>query len=268
MSFGNDQKTSSSRLLPSALLIALVVLVGALSTRGSEPAGWTGKEGYYFYRGEDGTLAKGLTEIDGKMLFFGSNGAQLHGWRKVDDKYLHFRFGDEENGCADADTTINGIVIGSDGLAVIDSDAARAKAETMVCYSEWTDRFIRPDMTRRQKLYACLFELRKFPYRAEGDEILNVENWDVICARELYLRRNKERYANCYRYAAGFSYMANAIGFTDVKSCAMWGHGWTMIDGDIYDVPHTIRLGNEYFPVPKDQHDNFPAAYVRDMQLM
>lgn len=268
MSSGKNQKQTSARIIPALVLIALVTIIGALSTRGGEPTGWSEKEGYHFYRNEDGAPAKGLTEVNGKTLFFGDNGAQLHGWRKVDDKFLHFGYGDEEEGCADTDTTINGIVIGADGLAVIDTDAARAKAETMVCYSEWTDRFIRPDMTWRQKLYACLFELRKFPYRAEGDEILNVENWDVICARELYLRRDKERYANCYRYAAGFSYMANAIGYTDVQTCAMWGHGWTMINGNIFDIPHTIRLGNEYFPVAKDQHDNFPATYVRDMRTM
>ena len=257
-----------ARLIPAVVLIALVTLVGALSTSGNEPAGWSEREGWHFYRSEDGKLVTGLADVDGKKLFFGSSGTQLHGWRKVDDQFLHFGFGDEEEGCADTDTTINGIVIDEEGYAVIDTDAARAKAETMVCYSEWTDRFIRPSMTRRQKLYACLFELRKFPYRAEGEDVLSIDNWDVICARELYLRRDAERYANCYRFAAGFSYMANAIGFSGVKTCAMWGHGWTMIEGDIYDIPHTIRLGNEYFPVPKDKHDNFPASYIRDMDLM
>ncbi len=260
------QRKMTAALL--AVLMAAVWVLTALAAQGDDKNVWVEKKGYYFYKGEDGALVTGLNEIDGKKCLFDDNGFQLHGWRKVDDKFYHFRYANEAEGYADADTTINGIRIDENGEAIVDSDAVRAKAETMACYSEWADEFIRPSMTWRQKLYACLFELRKFPYRAEGEDVLSIDNWDVICARELYLRKDKERYANCYRFAAGFAYMANAIGYENIKTCAMWGHGWTMINGNIFDIPHTIRLGNDYFPVPKDKHDNFPAAYIRDIQLM
>ena len=40
---------------------------------------------------------------------------------------------------------------------------------------------------------------------------------------------------NCFSYASVFAYMAKGIGYTNIYVCNSGGHGWTEINGLIYD---------------------------------
>ena len=84
----------------------------------------------------------------------------------------------------------------------------------------------------------------------------------------MFARRTTIKKGNCYRFAAAFAYMANAIGYKDVQVCAYTGHGWTKVNGDIFDVAYAIRLGPQYFPVPKDKQNLYRAERTRDLRKL
>ena len=60
-----------------------------------------------------------------------------------------------------------------------------------------------------------------------------------LSAEDLKLFRNG--YGNCFSYAAAFAYLAKAIGYSKCYACNSGGHGWSEIDGLIYDAEWSMH---------------------------
>lgn len=81
---------------------------------GKRCTGWQdiGESRYYF--GEDGAMTTGWAFLGGKNYYFGVSGNMLTGWQTIaDDQYYFY-----EDGTMATDTTIDGMVIGWDGVAI------------------------------------------------------------------------------------------------------------------------------------------------------
>ena len=89
-----------------------------------------------------------------------------------------------------------------------------------------------PDMTKEQKLRAC-FDYTKTHYAESRPRTPHYQgmDWPVIYANDMFVRGT----GNCFSYAAAFGYLAKAIGYENVYCCHSGGHGWTEIDGLVYD---------------------------------
>ena len=279
---GTDYKASkNSSLFPRRLMciltLAVLVLVfsvpafAASSKSAVQKNKWVTNKGYYYYRGSDGKCVTGVQVIKKKCYLFDAKGRQLHGWRKVGKRYFFFKNKKGAKGDLAVSTTINGIDINSKGVAQLPTSLARKKAATMADYSEWTDKFLLPTMTNKEKLFACLNELKKFGYKSEGNGIIEKDGWDVICAADMIDRKNtggSAKKANCYHFASAFAYMVNCIGYSDVQVCGYPGHGWARIGKNVFDITYSIRIGTQYFPVPAEQRYHYRPTHVRELDKL
>lgn len=201
----------------------------------------------------NGKVQKRLVTIGKKSYYFSARkGIQRTGWRHIGNYYYYFRQVPGKGGYMLKNCRVDGIKLNKKGRAVVKSADALRKVSTMQKYQKWSDGFIRCGMSDAEKLYACLNQLRSFHYRNEPDNFsVGQGNWDVICAEQILQR--KEGYwptAECYRFACGFCYLANAVGLRDVRICAIPGHGWSMINGVVYDATRVINRGSMvWFPV-------------------
>ena len=229
---------------------------------------WVEKKGYYYYKNAKGKNVTGVKKIKGRYYMFDSKGRQKTGWRKIKGKYYFFKIAGGEEGYRLSSTKVNGLKLNKQGAAVVKTANQKLKAQTLYQYATWVDSFIKPTMTDKQKLNACLKQLKKFGFKPEGPAVLKKSNWDVVCASEFYERRKTSNKGNCYRFASAFAYMANAIGYKKVQVCAHDGHGWTKIDGNVYDLTYAINIGKKYFPVPKKKANIYSASakYIRDLR--
>ena len=89
-----------------------------------------------------------------------------------------------------------------------------------------------PGMTKEQKLRAC-FDYAKTHYAESRPRTPHYQgmDWPVVYANDMFVRGT----GNCFSYAAAFGYLAKAIGYENVYCCHSGGHGWTEIDGLVYD---------------------------------
>ena len=254
-------------LLMGLMVLCSVMPAYAADTAAAQKNVWVENKGYYYYKGANGKNVTGVKKIAGNYYMFDSKGRQRTGWRKIKKKYYFFNIAGGEEGYRLSSTKVNGLKLNEKGAAVLKTANQKLKAQTLYQYATWVDTFIKPTMTDKQKLNACLKQLKKYGYKSEGDEITKKANWDVVCASEFYARRKQpNKTANCYRFASAFAYMANAIGFKNVQVCAATRHGWVKIDGNVYDLTYTIRFGKKYFPVPKSQKKRYKAKFVRDLR--
>ena len=97
-------------------------------------------------------------------------------------------------------------------------------------------------MTKEQKLRAC-FNYLITPIGQTtvlGDRIYGGNpriphytgtDWPEVYANDIFL----DHRGNCFSMAAAFGYLAKACGYTNVYVCNSTGHGWTEINGLVYD---------------------------------
>ena len=68
------------------------------------------------------------------------------------------------------------------------------------------------------------------PTTHEGD-------WVTLYANDLFVGGK----GDCFSFGAAFAYMAKGIGYTDVYACNSGGHGWTEINGKLYDAEWSMH---------------------------
>ena len=227
---------------------------------------WVTKGAFTYYT-INGKVQKQFVTIGKKTYYFSKNkGVQRTGWRHIGKYYYYFRNVAGKGGYMLTSCTVDGIRINKKGHAVLKTAEALRKTDLMQKYQRWADRFITPGMSDEQKIYACLNQLRRFRYRNESDSFqVGSGNWDVVCAQELIGRKDDFMpTAECYRIACGFCYLVNAAGLKDVRICAMPGHGWSIVNGTIYDATRVINRGSmEWFPVSAGHLGEYTAYFVR-----
>ncbi len=113
----------------------------------------------------------------------------------------------------------------ADWTTLTDSDWAYIKAKVYV------DEVTTPDMTKEEKLRACFDSFANLRERNPWIPHDTSPVWPQRYANSLFDTRS----GNCISYAAAFGYMARVIGYEEVYVCNSGGHGWTEIDGLVYD---------------------------------
>lgn len=250
-------------LLACFAIMLLPISVSAAVKNGIKVNQWTGKGGNYYYLDENGKYKKGVHKIKNKLYFFDSNGVQRTGWRKKGSAYYYFNIGKKADGYRVSKCTVNGIKIAADGKAQLTNERARRKVAVMVQINEWVDKITSPWKTRDQKLKQCFNYLRKnIPYRyVSGFRGKTDTNWDLWGAE--YVLKNRK--SDCHPFASTFAYMANALGYKDIKVCSLVWHSFTYVDGKYYDVSLARHNKTSYYYFGMKSYYKNQIRYTRNI---
>lgn len=208
----------------------------------SQKVVWKEKKNY-FYCTVNKKRQKGLQTIDGKTYLFDNKGRQQTGWRKVGNKTYFFEIKNGQAGCMVTGQTVNGIKLGKDGVAKVTGSNSR-KASLLVRFQKLADSLVKPGMKKKEKLKTVFLYCRGFRYVGIQDPD-DEGDWDVFLG-EWFLDKG---YGDCQVRAAGFAYLANAVGYKDV-TLRKYDHMSVEIGNRFYDP----RIGN-----PKGDSD--PLEY-------
>ena len=213
-------------------------------TKGQMLTGWQtiGRKQYYFMEAgkTKGQMVTGWQTIDGKSYYFNSSGQALTGWMIQGKTCYYF----DEDGAMDPKKTVNSSRSGDSTGSAADKTLRRAQAIVANITTE--------KMTKEEKLWTCFnYVMKTYTGRRPRTPHYCGMDWPVVYANDMFLDGS----GNCFSYAAAFAYLAKACGYTNVYACNSTGHGWTEIDGLIYD-PEEYRntkykyYGTSYSSVP------------------
>ena len=227
---------------------------------------WVKKDGCWYFYNRKGKKLKGLQKIGKKYYYFDSKGVQLTGWRKIEGSYYFFRIKSGRKGWMVTGDTVNGIHLRKDGTAKVGKKSKKRKAELLVNYQLWAEELTEPGMSKTEKLRVCFDHLRR-DLRYLGSIHLDIRkrDFDVEGAEFIY---ETQRFFECHTIACAFAYLANAIGYRKVQICAHSGHGWTEINGIIYDtsLARHNKEGYRYFASTERDGQEWPKDVVKDLR--
>lgn len=182
-----------------------------------------------------GEKITGLTKVGDKTVFFQKDGKVPAG-RAV----LYLDVNGEKgywyllNGVLDR-TVRAGVSINGENWIVTEGKARKAVSpsdKTLFRAFQAVEKATTPDMTKEQKLRACFNYVKKaYGECSPRSPHYLGSDWPILYANDMFVNGR----GNCFSYAAAFGFMAKAIGYTEVYGCNSTGHGWTEIDGRVYD---------------------------------
>lgn len=213
---------------------------------------WLEIFGLKYHLSKEGYIQVGLTQIGNKTYYLYPEGKLAIGWLQLEDGLYFF----QEDGTMAVNTTVGNYQIGSDG-----------KATGLPDLQERVNSIIQAvttsNMTNDQKLFACYqYILNNSSYKRTYDTPSG--NWTGTYAMELLSTGQ----GNCYRYAAGFAYLAKGLGYetrviTGTIKAARGGvtpHGWVEIKlGDkwyIFDPEMQDAKGHDLY---MKTYENYPV---------
>ena len=115
-----------------------------------------------------------------------------------------------------------------DGVAV---KVASTYDRTLFRAFKEVEKATTPDMSMEQKLYKCFEYCMKYPEKRPRTPHYLGWDWPLLYANDMFAGSG----GNCCSYGAAFAFMAKAIGYSEVYACNSSGHGWTEINGRVYD---------------------------------
>lgn len=183
---------------------------------------WLEVFGLKYHLDANGYIQVGMTEIDGKTYYLYPEGTIATGWLQLPDGLYFFH----ADGTMAVSTTVGSYEIGSDGKAISNSPLAQV-VNTII------SAVTTSEMTSDEKLRACYqWVLDNCSYSRSYETPSG--DWTGSYALEM-LTTGK---GNCYRYAAGFAYLAKGLGYdtrvvTGTIKAARGGvtpHGWVEIN--------------------------------------
>ena len=196
------------------------------------------KNYYYYYR--NGKKLTGIKKIGKRKYYFSKKGVQRTGWRKVKGNYYFFRNVNGKGGYMVKGKKVNGIVLRRTGKAFVKKARSKEKVELMVKCAKMMDTVTKPRQARKTKLkIAFQYAKTHFPRRNIHDW-RNTADWDIYYASYIINHRG----GDCFCQGAFFAYLANAVGYTNVKAVSSGGHGWAMVNGEIYDPNWSFIIGD------------------------
>ncbi len=194
-----------------------------------------------------GQMQTGFQTVNGKTYYFGSDGAALRGWQTIGGTTYYFG-----NDYVLTNKQVNNVVA---------SDACGTMKEKTLWRAEiLVSKLTTPGMSKEEKLRACFMNLATPGNYGGGNPRIphyTGMDWVEIYANDIFIGGS----GNCLSMAAAFAYMAKACGYTEVYGCNSTGHGWTEINGLIYD-PEQYRdtANNKLYAVPYSQADSAYSA--------
>lgn len=110
-------------------------------------------------------------------------------------------------------------------------DASEDAQAVMEAARDAVRKCTRKGMTMEEKLYASFHYLKDNYLEGVRRDTYTGPDWPVVYAKDLLI----DGKGDCFSFGASFAYMAKAIGYEEVYACNSGGHGWTEIDGKLYD---------------------------------
>lgn len=220
---------------------------GVLKKKAAVTGKWKTKNDQFFYY-ENGKKITGLKKIAGKYYYFDSKGVQRTGWQKYQDAYYFFQIANRKKGFMITSKKVNGITLGNKGKAKLTS-ASTAKLNVLIKANQIVEKAVKPGLKKSEKLRQLFdYSLQHFKYR--GSPTFQLSNdWELKYALQMF----DAGHGSCYAYGAAFAFLANAAGFTDCYAISSGGHGWTEVNGKIYDLSWCLTDKNHsYYGVSYD----------------
>ncbi len=249
--------------------------------KGQMATGWKmiGGKRYYFEKAgkvgqKKGQMATDWKTIGGKTYYFEKSGKQkgqmATGWKTIKKKKYYFTpsgsaagqmvtgwqiFGKicyffNEKGVLNPAKTVNA------SRSADKTGSAKTKTERRaqaIVAKITTDK-----MTKEQKLRVCFdYVMKTYTGRRPRTPHYCGDDWPVVYANDMFLDGS----GNCFSYAAAFAFLAKACGYTNVYACNSTGHGWTEIDGLVYDPEEYRNTKYKYYGTDYSAAPGYRAAF-------
>lgn len=86
-------------------------------------------------------------------------------------------------------------------------------------------------MKKPEKLKKTFNYLLKH-YKYHGSPVfIHTPHWELDYALQMF----NKKHGSCYAYGAAFAFLANAVGYNNCYAISSGGHGWTEVNGKVYD---------------------------------
>ena len=228
------KKKAWKRVLLIALTVVCIVSlmnVPVMAAAKKYKSKWVKTSGKVYYYDKTGKkLKSGIKKISGKSYYFDSKGVQKTGWQKIGSNYYYFSIANGSKGYMQKSKKVDGITLDKNGKAKKTADALD-KLGILVKATKVVEKITNANMTKTQKLRKC-FDYTKKTYRyMTWRKFRAVKNWERAYAKDMFYYGK----GNCFSYASAFAYLANAVGYTKIYVVSSGGHGWTEINGKVYD---------------------------------
>ena len=231
------------------------------------------------YRFVNGKLIRqGYTKIDGKLYYFNSAGVmQKNGL--VGNSKDGWRYADK-NGVINLNYT--GLATNSAGTwylkkGTLDRTLRTAVTVNGVDYNILNGRAYKVSTTKDRTLFRALKIVTKVTDNSmsKSEKLKAVWNhlrsaygecnprnpeyfgtdWPEVYANDIFV----DGTGNCFSYAAAFAYLAKAVGYSECYACSSGGHGWSEIDGLVYDAEWSMHNFNySYYALSYDTRTDVP----------
>ena len=204
----------------------------------------------------DGYVRQGFVTIDGKMYYYNANGVLM--------KNCVVGSAGEGYRWAGADGVIDmtarmAVTSGGYDWNILDGVAYKVTTEkdrTLHRALKLVAKHTTASMTKAQKLKAMWKHLQTaYGENNPRADVFYDASWVETYANDIFVGGT----GSCFSYAAAFAYVAKAIGYKNVYACNSGGHGWTEIDGLIYDVEWAMHSFNySYYAMSYDEPCDVP----------
>lgn len=163
------------------------------------------------------------------IYYVNQKGIVLTGWRKIKNQYYYF---DRQTGERSTGGKVDGIALGWDGRAKETAYNIR-KIKMMMKARAVVSQITRGSDSKKEKLKKCFRWIFKFPYKRYRilRKVKNHTGWELDFAEDIFIRRK----GCCVSEASAFAFLAKECGFKNTYLCDDTGHGWTEINGRVFD---------------------------------
>lgn len=190
---------------------------------------------YIVKKETNGTHIK-ISRVKGRFVktkqgtyYVNQKGIVLTGWRKIKERYYYF---DRQTGKRNAGGKVDGIAMERDGRAKETTYNIR-KIKMMMKARAVVSQIARVSDSKKQKLEKCFRWIFKFPYKRYRilRKVKNHAGWELDFAEDIFVRRQ----GCCVSEASAFAFLAKECGYENTYLCDDTGHGWTEINGRVFD---------------------------------
>ena len=198
---------------------------------------------------------KQFYETGKKTYYIDENGRIAEGWQKIKGKYYYFN---RDSGILMRKCNVDGIKIGKSGVAKASKENIE-KIKTMITARKIMLKVTSPFDTKKEKLKKCFKWIFPFPYKRYRlmKPIMNKSGWETTFANDIFEKKS----GCCVSDAAAFAFLAKEVGYKEVYICHDTGHGWTEIDGRVYDPLFAEARGfNKYYNVSYKSYRLHPVG--------
>lgn len=205
---------------------------------------------------EPSVSLNGLITID-DITYYYSNGKLLKDTIIEDDSSEQFYYINSE-GILDYGYC-DGVTVDGVDWTVINGVATTVETEsdkTLFAAAKAVGKCTDSGMTKEEKIKSA-FDYIKSNY-LEGvphNPPYREDDWHIVCANDIFVKGK----GDCYSYGAAFAYMGKAMGCSDCYAVNSGGHGWSEIEGLIYDPEWSMHSNNyPYYAMSYDDKCDVP----------